>query len=151
MKKDSICSIGINMKNIIILFTLLLVSCSTNRNIHTPTSDVVEEDTLIFVVDTTDNPRETFYILTNGTIIDGVEFDRIVREAWDNAFGDMTDEEKELFKGDAKGSYLREMIQGISVLRFTTWVVLTVNMINASVLELQPPIELFSLVDHLVY
>jgi hypothetical protein len=42
------------------------------------------------------------------------------------------------------------MIQGISVLRFTTWVVLTVIMINASVLELQPPIELFSLVDHLV-
>jgi hypothetical protein len=41
---------------------------------------------LIFVVDTTDNPRETFYILTNGTIIDGVEFDRIVREACDNAF-----------------------------------------------------------------
>ena len=98
MKKDSICSIGINMKNIIILFTLLLVSCSTNRNIHTPSTDVVEEDTLIFVVDTTYNPRETFYILTDGTIINGVELDRIFREAWDNAFGDMTDEEKELFK-----------------------------------------------------
>jgi len=65
--------------------------------------------------------------------------------------GTAKDEENELFKGDAKGSYLREMIQGISVLRFTTWVVLTVIMINASVLELQPPIELFSLVDHLVY
>ena len=86
------------IKNIVILLTTLLVSCSTNRNINTTTTDVVEEDTLIFVVDTTDNPRETFYILTNGTIIDGVEFDRIVREAWDNAFGDMTDEEKELFK-----------------------------------------------------
>jgi hypothetical protein len=86
------------MKKIIILLTILLVSCSTNKNIHTTSTDVVEEDTLIFVVDTTDNPRETFYILTNGTIIDGVEFDRIVREAWDNAFGDMTDEEKELFK-----------------------------------------------------
>jgi len=47
--------------------------------------------------------------------------------------GTAKDEEKELFKGDAKGSYLREMIQGISVLRFTTWVVLTVIMINASV------------------
>ena len=65
--------------------------------------------------------------------------------------GTAKDEENELFKGDAKGSYLREMIQGISVLRFTTWVVLTVIMISASVLELQPPIELFSLVDHLVY
>jgi len=86
------------MKKIIILLTILLVSCSTNKNIHTTSTDVVEEDTLIFVVDTTDNPRETFYILTDGTIIDGVEFDRIVREAWDNAFGDMTDEEKELFK-----------------------------------------------------
>jgi len=86
------------MKKIIILITALLISCSTNKNIHTTSTDVVEEDTLIFVVDTTDNPRETFYILTNGTIIDGVEFDRIVREAWDNAFGDMTDEEKELFK-----------------------------------------------------
>jgi hypothetical protein len=86
------------IKNIVILLTTLLVSCSTNKNINTTTTDVVEEDTLIFVVDTTDNPRETFYILTNGTIIDGVEFDRIVREAWDNAFGDMTDEEKELFK-----------------------------------------------------
>ena len=37
-------------------------------------------------------------MLTDGTIIDGVELDRIFREAWDNAFGDMTDEEKELFK-----------------------------------------------------
>ena len=86
------------MKKIITLITILLVSCSTNKNIHTPSTDVVEEDTLIFVVDTTYNPRETFYMLTDGTIIDGVELDRIFREAWDNAFGDMTDEEKELFK-----------------------------------------------------
>jgi hypothetical protein len=57
--------------------------------------------------------------------------------------GTAKEEERELFKGDAKGSYLREMIQGISVLRFTTWVVLTVIMINASVLELQPPFKLF--------
>jgi hypothetical protein len=62
--------------------------------------------------------------------------------------GTAKEEEKELFKGDAKGSYLREMIQGISVLRFTTWVVVTGIRINASVLELQPPINLFSLVDH---
>ena len=86
------------MKKIITLITILLVSCSTNKNIHTPSTDVVEEDTLIFVVDTTYNPRETFYILTDGTIINGVELDRIFREAWDNSFGDMTDEEKELFK-----------------------------------------------------
>ena len=86
------------MKKIITLITILLVSCSTNKNIHTPSTDLVEEDTLIFVVDTTYNPRETFYMLTDGTIIDGVELDRIFREAWDNAFGDMTDEEKELFK-----------------------------------------------------
>ena len=93
------------MKKIITLITILLVSCSTNKNIHTPSTDLVEEDTLIFIedtlifiVDTTYNPRETFYILTDGTIIDGVELDRIFREAWDNAFGDMTDEEKELFK-----------------------------------------------------
>ena len=86
------------MKKIITLITILLVSCSTNKNIHTPSTDVVEEDTLIFVVDTTYNPRETFYMLTDGTIIDGVELDRIFREAWDNSFGDMTDEEKELFK-----------------------------------------------------
>ena len=86
------------MKKIITLITILLVSCSTNKNIQTPSTDVVEEDTLIFDVDTTYNPRETFYILTDGTIINGVELDRIFREAWDNAFGDMTDEEKELFK-----------------------------------------------------
>jgi len=65
--------------------------------------------------------------------------------------GTAKDEEKELFKGDAKGSYLREMFQGISVLRFTTWVVVTGIRINASVLELQPPINLFSLLDLLVY
>lgn len=80
MPLDIICFFGIDMKSIIIFLTLL-VSCSTNRNIHTSSTDVVEEDTLIFVVDTVDNPRETFYILTDGTIIDWVEFDRIIREA----------------------------------------------------------------------
>ena len=68
------------MKNIIVLFVslILLVSCSSNKNIPNPitSTNEVTEDTLIFVVDTTDNPRETFYILTNGTIIDGIEFEK---------------------------------------------------------------------------
>ena len=42
---------------------------------------------LVFIVDTTDNPRETFYVLTDGSIID----------AWNEAFGDLTEEEKDLF------------------------------------------------------
>ena len=92
------------MKNIIVLFVslILLVSCSTNKNIPTPTTstDEVIEDTLIFVVDTTDNPMETFYILTDGSVIDGVEFKKRVMEAWNNAFGDLTEEEKELLQLD---------------------------------------------------
>jgi hypothetical protein len=90
------------MKNIIVLFVslILLVSCSTNKNIPTPTTstDEVIEDTLIFVVDTTDNPMETFYILTDGSVIDGVEFKKRVMKAWNNAFGDLTEEEKELLQ-----------------------------------------------------
>ena len=92
------------MKNIIVLFVslILLVSCSANKNIPTPTTstDEVIEDTLIFVVDTTDNPRETFYILTNGTIIDGIEFEKRINDAWNNAFGNLTEEEKELLQLD---------------------------------------------------
>jgi hypothetical protein len=88
------------MKNIIVLFVslILLVSCSTNKNIPTPitSTDEVTEDTLSFVVDTTDNPRETFYILTDGSVIDGVEFKKRVMEAWNEAFGNLTEEEKEL-------------------------------------------------------
>ena len=53
---------------------------------------------LLFIVDTTDNPRELFYVLTNGTIIDGVEFEKIIQDAWNNAFGDLTEEEKDLFR-----------------------------------------------------
>ena len=52
---------------------------------------------LVFIVDTTDNPRETFYVLTNGRIIDGIEFEKIILDAWNNAFGDLTEEEKDLF------------------------------------------------------
>jgi hypothetical protein len=92
------------MKNIIVLFVslILLVSCSANKNIPTPTTstDEVIEDTLIFVVDTTDNPMETFYILTDGSVIDGVEFKKLVMEAWNEAFGDLTEEEKELLQMD---------------------------------------------------
>lgn len=92
------------MKNIIILFVLLilLVSCSTNKNIPIPTdtTDEVTEDTLIFVVDTTDNPRETFYILTNGEIIDGIEFEKRINDAWNKVFGNLTEEEKELLQLD---------------------------------------------------
>ena len=56
------------------------------------------EDTLTYEVDTTYNPMETFYILTDGSIIDGVEFKKQVMEAWNNAFGDLTEEEKELLQ-----------------------------------------------------
>ena len=52
---------------------------------------------LVFIVDTTDNPRETFYVLTNGRIIDGIEFEKIIQDAWNHAFGDLTEEEKDLF------------------------------------------------------
>lgn len=92
------------MKNIIVLFVslILLVSCSSNKNIPNPitSTNEVTEDTLIFVVDTTDNPRETFYILTNGTIIDGIEFEKRINDAWNNAFGNLTEEEKELLQLD---------------------------------------------------
>jgi hypothetical protein len=76
------------------------VSCSTNKNIPTPTTsiDEVTEDTLTYEVDTTYNPMETFYILTDGSIIDGVDFKKRVMEAWNNAFGDLTEEEKELLQ-----------------------------------------------------
>ena len=43
------------------------------------------------------------------------------------------------------------MIQGISVLRFTTWVVLTGIMINVSVLEIQPPIQSFLFLIYWAY
>jgi hypothetical protein len=92
------------MKNIIVLFVslILLVSCSANKNIPTPTTstDEVTEDTLIFVVDTTDNPMETFYILTNGSVIDGVEFEKRINDAWNKVFGNLTEEEKELLQID---------------------------------------------------
>lgn len=65
--------------------------------------------------------------------------------------GTAKDVKRELFKVDAKSSYLREMILGISVLRFTTWVVLTGVRIDVCVLELQPSINLFSLVAWSVY
>jgi hypothetical protein len=55
------------------------------------------DEDLVFLVDTTDNPRETFYVLTDGSIIDGIEFEKRVMDAWNNAFGDLTEEEKELF------------------------------------------------------
>jgi hypothetical protein len=88
------------MKNITVLFVslILLISCSTNKNIPTPitSTDEVMEDTLIFVVDTTYNPRETFYILTNGTIVNGIEFDKIFKDAWNKTFGNLTEEEKKL-------------------------------------------------------
>jgi hypothetical protein len=90
------------MKNIIVLFVslILMVSCSTNKNIPTPTTstDEVIEDTLIFVTDTTYNPTETYYILTDGSVIDGVEFKKRVMEAWNESFGDLTEEEKELLQ-----------------------------------------------------
>jgi hypothetical protein len=92
------------MKNIIVLFVslILLVSCSTNKNIPTPitSNDEVTEDTLIFVVDTTDNPMETFYILTNGSVIDGVEFEKRINDAWNKVFGNLSEEEKELLQID---------------------------------------------------
>ena len=52
---------------------------------------------LVFIVDTLDNPRETFYVLTDGSIIDGIEFKKRVMDAWNEAFGDLTEEEKDLF------------------------------------------------------
>ena len=52
---------------------------------------------LVFLVDTTDNPRETFYVLTDGSIIDGIEFKKRIMDAWNEAFSDITEEEKELF------------------------------------------------------
>jgi hypothetical protein len=92
------------MKNIIVLFVslILLVSCSTNKNIPTPitSTNEVTEDTLIFVFDTTDNPTEKFYTLTDGSVINGVEFKKLVMEAWNEAFGDLTEEEKELLQMD---------------------------------------------------
>ena len=92
------------MKNIIILFVslILLVSCSANKNIPITISlnDEVTEDTLIFVVDTTYTPMETFYTLTDGSVINGVEFKKLVMEAWNEAFGDLTEEEKELLQMD---------------------------------------------------
>jgi hypothetical protein len=92
------------MKNIIVLFVslILLVSCSTNKNIPTPitSNDEVTEDTLIFIVDTTDNPRETFYVLTNGEVIDGIEFEKRINDAWNKVFGNLTEEEKELLQLD---------------------------------------------------
>lgn len=92
------------MKNVIVLFVslILLSSCSTNKSIPTPidSTNEVMEDTLIFVVDTTYNPREKFYTLTDGSVIDGVEFKKLVMEAWNEAFGDLTEEEKELLQMD---------------------------------------------------
>ena len=32
-----------------------------------------------------------------GSIIDGIEFKKIVMDAWNEAFGDLTEEEKDLF------------------------------------------------------
>jgi hypothetical protein len=55
------------------------------------------DEDLVFIVDTSDNPRETFYVLTDGSIIDGIEFKKRVMDAWNEAFGDLTEEEKDLF------------------------------------------------------
>lgn len=92
------------MKNVIVLFVslILLASCSTNKSIPTPidSTNEVMEDTLIFVVDTAYNPRETFYILTNGEIIDGIEFEKRINDAWNKVFGNLTEEEKELLQLD---------------------------------------------------
>ena len=92
------------MKNIIVLFVslILLVSCSANKNIPTPitSTNEITEDTLSVVIDTTDNPMEKFYTLTDGSVIDGVEFKKLVMEAWNEAFGDLTEEEKELLQMD---------------------------------------------------
>ena len=57
----------------------------------------LSKDNTVFVLDTTDNPSETFYILTDGSIIDGVEFKKRVIDAWNNAFGNLTEEENDLF------------------------------------------------------
>jgi hypothetical protein len=50
------------------------------------------DEDLVFIVDTSDNLRETFYVLTDGTIIDRIEFEKIVMDAWNEAFGDLTEE-----------------------------------------------------------
>ena len=52
---------------------------------------------LVFLVDTSDNPRETFYVLTDGSIIDRIEFEKRVMDAWNEAFGNLTEEENGLF------------------------------------------------------
>ena len=52
---------------------------------------------LVFLEDTSDNPRETFYLLTDGTIIDRIEFEKRVMDAWNEAFGNLTEEENDLF------------------------------------------------------
>lgn len=77
---------------------------SETLDLHTPINeydwsmdDNNSDEDLVFLVDTTDNPRETFYVLTDGSIIDGIEFEKRVMDAWNNAFGDLTEEEKELF------------------------------------------------------
>ena len=57
----------------------------------------LSNDNMAFVADTIDNPRETFYILTDGSIIDGVEFKKRVIDSWNEAFGNLNEEEKDLF------------------------------------------------------
>ena len=53
-----------------------------------------------YFTDTTYTPTEKFYTLTDGSVIDGVEFKKLVMEAWNEAFGDLTEEEKELLQMD---------------------------------------------------
>ncbi len=57
----------------------------------------LSNDNMAYVADTIYNPRETFYILTDGSIIDGVEFKKRVIDSWNEAFGNLTEEEKDLF------------------------------------------------------
>ncbi len=52
---------------------------------------------LVFLIDTTDNSKEKFYVLTDGSIIDGLKFKKIIMDAWNDAFGNITEEEKDLF------------------------------------------------------
>jgi hypothetical protein len=86
------------MKNLIVMFVSLifLVSCITNKRCQTTKyqNNVISEDTSSFDIDTTYNPMETHYILTDGTIIDGVELEKRIIDAWNKTFGNLTEEEK---------------------------------------------------------
>jgi hypothetical protein len=78
------------MKIILSFIFIFFVSCGTIKNNRSSDPD------LVFVIDTTYNPMETFYILSDGSIIDGVEFKKRIRDSWNEVFGNLTEEEKEL-------------------------------------------------------